>query len=51
MEPNITTIVQQKKQFHKSHCKHVTEKGKWIAIYTNVMNVIPAIFVFFQYAN
>jgi len=46
MEPNIATIMQQKKQFHTSHCKHVTEQGKQIAIYTNVINVIPAVFVF-----
>jgi len=26
MEPNITTIMQQKQQFHKSNCKHVTEQ-------------------------
>jgi len=28
MEPNITTITQQKQQFHASHCKHVTKQGK-----------------------
>jgi len=28
MEPNIATFMQQKKQFHKSHCKHVTEQRK-----------------------
>ena len=28
MESNITTIMQQKKQFHKSHCKHVSEQRK-----------------------
>jgi len=28
MEPNITTIMQQKKQLHKSCCKHVTGQGK-----------------------
>jgi len=26
MEPNITTIMQQKKQFHKSHCKMLPSK-------------------------
>jgi len=46
MQPNITTIIQQKKQFHTSHCKNVTEQGKQIAIYTNAINVIPAVFVF-----
>jgi len=46
MEPNITTIMQQKMQFHELYCKHVTEQGKQIAIYTNVINVIPAVFVF-----
>jgi len=46
VEPNITAFTQQKKQFHKSHCKHVTEQGKQTAIYTNVINVILAIFVF-----
>ena len=28
MEPNIATIMQQKKQLHKSHCKHVAEQRK-----------------------
>jgi len=28
MEPSITTIMQQKQQFHKSHCSHVTELRK-----------------------
>jgi len=27
MEPNITTIMQQKQKFHKSTCKHVIEQG------------------------
>ena len=31
-------------KFHKTHCKHVTEQGKQIAIYTNVINVMPAVF-------
>ena len=46
MEPDITTIMQQKKQFHKSLCKHVNKQEKQIAIYTNVINVMPAVFVF-----
>jgi len=43
--------MQQKKQFHKAHCKHVTKQGKQIATYTNVINVMPAVFCFFQYAK
>jgi len=48
MESYITTIMQQKKQFHKAHCKHVTKQGKQIATYTNVINVMPAVFCFFN---
>ena len=48
MEPDITTIMQQKKQFHKSLCKHVNKQEKQIAIYTNVIDIMPAVF-FFQY--
>jgi len=46
MEPNITTIMQQKKQFRKSHGKHATEERKQIAIYINVIKVMPTVFVF-----
>jgi len=36
MEPNITTIMQQKKQLQKSHCKHVIKQRKQIAMYKRV---------------
>jgi len=36
MKPNITTIMQQKKQLQKSLCQHVTKKRKQIAIYKRV---------------
>jgi len=28
LEPNTTAIMQQKNQFHKPHCKHVSEQIK-----------------------
>jgi len=33
MEPNITIIMQQKKQLQKSLCKHVTKQRKQIVMY------------------
>jgi len=36
VDPNITTIMQQKKQFQKSICKHVTKQRKQIAMYKRV---------------
>jgi len=32
MGPNTTTMMQQKNQFHKSHCKQVSDQIKQIAI-------------------
>jgi len=36
MEPNITTIMQQKKHLQKSLCKCVTKQRKHIGMYTRV---------------
>jgi len=45
MEPNITTIMQQKEQLQKSLCKHVTKQRKKLRC-ANVFIVICVVFCF-----